>query len=371
MRRIDRYILRQLAGPFLFFAATLTGVIWLTQSLRFVDLIINRGLSGGLFLYLTLLILPGVWALILPVALLASVLYTYYRLSADRELVVMGAVGLGPRSLARPALVLAGALTLVVYLLTLWLMPLGQRSFANLKLELRTNLSYVLLQEGAFNTIGSGLTVYIRARGADGALLGILVHDGRLADRPSTMMAERGALVRTEQGPRLVLIAGNRQQVDRSTGQLSMLYFDRYTLDLEPFVNTGEAHWLEPGERYLGELFFPEGTADDLRNAGSLWAEGHDRLSAPLYGVAFTLIALASLFSGEFSRRGLGWRVAAAVGAAVLLRLAGLAAVNMAAKLPALTPLIYLNIALGIGGALLLLARPRRRPRRPALAAPA
>jgi lipopolysaccharide export system permease protein len=363
MRRIDRYILRQLAGPFLFFAATLTGVIWITQSLRFVDLIINKGLSAGLFFYLTLLILPGVWALILPIALFAAVLYTYYRLSADRELVVMGAAGLGPRALARPALALAGVVTVLVYVLTLWLMPLGQRSFANLKAELRTNLSYVLLQEGAFNTVGSGLTVYIRSRGAEGELLGILVHDGREPDRPATMMAERGALVRTEDGPRLVLIAGNRQQIDRSGGQLSMLYFDRYTLDLAPFVSAGEGHWLEPGERYLGELFYPEGTPDDLANAGRLHAEGHDRLASPLYGVAFALIALSALFSGEFKRRGLGWRVAAAVGVAVLVRLSGLALVNLAANLPALAPLIYLNLAAAIGGALWLLIRPRRARR--------
>lgn len=369
MRRIDRYILRQLAGPFLFFAGTLTGVIWITQSLRFVDLIINKGLSAGLFFYLTLLILPGVWALILPIALFASVLYTYFRLSADRELAVMGAAGLGPTALARPALALAAAVTLATYLLTLWLMPLGQRSFAGLKADLRTNLSYVLLQEGAFNTIGTGLTVYIRARGGSGELHGILVHDGRTPERPATMMAERGALIRTEQGPRLVLLAGNRQQVDRSSGQLSMLYFDRYTLDLAPFIEAGQEHWLEPGERYLSELFHPGDSPDDVANADRLRAEGHDRLTAPLYGFAFALIGLAAMFAGEFSRRGLGWRVAAAIVAACATRLIGLALVNLTAAFPAAAPLIYLNLALAIGGALWALGRRRIGGRaRPAMA---
>lgn len=359
MRRIDRYILRQLAGPFLFFAGTLTGVIWITQSLRFVDLIINKGLSAGLFFYLTLLILPGVWALILPVALFAAVLYTYFRLSADRELVVMGAAGLGPGALARPALALAAVATVATYALTLWLMPLGQRNFAAMKSDLRTNLSYVLLQEGAFNTIGSGLTVYIRARGGSGELLGILVHDGRTPERPATMMAERGALIRTEQGPRLVLLAGNRQQVDRANGQLSMLYFDRYTLDLAPFIEASEEHWLEPGERYLSELFYPGDSPDDVANAKRLRAEGHDRLTAPLYCLAFTLIGLAAMFAGEFSRRGLGRRVAAAIGAASAVRLLGVALVNLTAAYPAAAPLIYLNLVLAIAGALWLLARRR------------
>ena len=45
MNGVQRYLLRQLAGPLVFFALALTGVIWLTQSLRFVDLIVNRGMA--------------------------------------------------------------------------------------------------------------------------------------------------------------------------------------------------------------------------------------------------------------------------------------------------------------------------------------
>ncbi len=53
------YIFRHLIGSFLIITLSLVGVMWLTQSLRFVDLIINKGLSVGLFFYMTLLILPG------------------------------------------------------------------------------------------------------------------------------------------------------------------------------------------------------------------------------------------------------------------------------------------------------------------------
>ena len=65
MQRLNQYMLRQLVGPFAFFSVALTGVIWLSQSLRFVDWIFNKGLSMGFFFYLTLLILPGVLAIVL------------------------------------------------------------------------------------------------------------------------------------------------------------------------------------------------------------------------------------------------------------------------------------------------------------------
>ena len=223
VRRLQQYILRQLDGPLLFFLLPLTGVIWLTQSLRFVDLIINKGLSASYFAQLTLLILPSVLTIVLPIALFATVLYVYQNLDGDSEIVVMRASGLGNLALARPALILAVAATLLSYLLSLYLMPSGQRAFKDMKTSLRTNLSYVLLQEGTFNTIGDGLTVYIRARHSGGEMLGILVHDSRERQRPVTMIAEKGAIVRTPTGPRFILVNGNRQQIDHAAGQLSLM----------------------------------------------------------------------------------------------------------------------------------------------------
>lgn len=364
VRRLQKYILRQLAGPFVFFLLSLTGVIWLTQSLRFVDLIINKGLSASYFAQLTLLVLPGVLTIILPIALFAAVLYVYNALDGDSEIVVMRSSGMGNLALARPALLLGLGVTLVGYFLSLYLMPTGQRAFKDMKTSLRTNLSYVLLQEGTFNTIGDSLTVYIRARHSDGEMLGILVHDSRVKERPVTMIAERGAMVRTAAGPRFIMVNGNRQEIDHAAGQLSLLQFDRYALDLSQFVQRDEGRWLEPRERYLHELFWPGTGKDDLANAARMRAEGHDRLAAPLYALAFVMVALAAVLSGEFNRRGRRWRIVVAVGTIALVRAAGLGLVGLSAKAPVLIPLIYLNVILVMAVCLIALMRGRLWPRR-------
>lgn len=361
MRRLQRYILGQLLGPFVFFLAALTGVIWLSQSLRYVDLIINKGLSAGFFGYMTMLILPSVFNIILPISLFAAVLYTYNKLSAESEIVVMRSAGLSNISLAWPALSLAIVCTLVNFLLSLYLMPAGQRVLKQTMTTLRTNLSHVLLQEGAFNTIGDDLTVYVRSRQSGGTMLGILVHDSRDSSRPVTMMAESGALVSTEQGPRFVLVNGNRQQVDRAEGHLSLLHFDRYTLDLSQFAQPRNERWMKPGERYLHELFWPGDSPDDRANAQRMRAEGHDRLASPFYDLAFTLVALATLLSGQYSRRSQGWRIIVAIVAVVLIRAAGLGITNAASKIPMMVPLIHLHIVATIGICVYLL---RRRPPR-------
>ena len=344
--RFEHYLLAQLAGPFVLFTLSLTGVVWLTQSLRSVDLIVNRGLSVATFLSLTTLVLPSVLTLILPIGMFAAVLYAYQRLSSESELVAMIGTGLGPWQLAAPALKLGLAITLVCYGFTLYLMPAGLRGFKAMQTDLRSDLSHVLLQEGAFNTVGDRLTVYIRERLAGGELRGILVHDSRDARQAATMMASQAALVMAAAGPRLVMLNGNRQEVDRVSGRVSMLNFERYNLDLGAFMKNPENRWPEPRERYLHELFFPGTGLDDVKNAGRLRAEGHDRLVAPLYALTFTLIALAAVLGGEFTRRGNAARLAGAVMLALAVRLAGVGLGSLSARMPILLPLLYATAVL-------------------------
>ena len=117
MNRIDRYILRQLAGGLLAVTAGLAALVWLTQSLRFIELVLDRGLSMAVFVELTSLMLPGFVAVILPITTFIVVLFVYVRMNTDRELVVMRAAGLSQIRLARPALVLAAFSVVIGYVL--------------------------------------------------------------------------------------------------------------------------------------------------------------------------------------------------------------------------------------------------------------
>src|SRR5436190_8521226 len=100
MNVLDRYILRQSLSIMLFVTAALSAAVWLAQSLRLVDLIVNRGLSIELFLFLALLILPRFLDIVLPIGAFIAVLFVFNRLTSESELVVMRSAGLGPLELA-------------------------------------------------------------------------------------------------------------------------------------------------------------------------------------------------------------------------------------------------------------------------------
>lgn len=365
MNRFDWHLVKQLVIGMIFVTAGLTGVLWLSQSLRFIDLIVNRGLGAGTFFHLVMLLLPNYLLVIVPIAMFSAVLFTYTKLINDREIMVMQAAGVGPLGVARPALIVAGLVTIGAYGLYFTVLPTSYRLFRELQWEIRYSFSHVLLEEGTFTDVGDKITVYVRERSADGQLRGILVHDRRNPEKPYTLMAERGALTEGDNGPRVVLFNGSRQEVDPKTHDMSILYFDRYAFELEQARQGGIKRFREPRERTLAELFAVDRDPTVLPNdRGRFVVEAHRRLTAPLSSLGFTMIALACLLSAPFRRRGQAYSNLLAIGIVMTLALGALGLENVAARKPSLVPLLYVMALLPIfGGGLFLAWQPRRRSR--------
>lgn len=371
MKLYLRYLLWQLALPALVATLALSGAVWLSQSLRFVDFIVNKGLPVTTFLYLTMLLFPSLLLVILPFALFCAALFVYHRLTLESELTVMKAVGLSNWQLAAPCLILAGFVTVIAYAISLYLMPLAYRGFRDLQYEIQRDFSYVLLQPGVFNTPMDDVTVYIREHQADGTLAGILVHDERRQGAPVTMMAEHGFLVQGENGPLFVLENGSRQELESDEPgppELAILHFDRYTLDLAAAAQPPDPRAAKPEELFLPELLDPSDARFSEEQRRELIAEGHRRLVWPLASLVFPLIALAALLSSEFDRRGPWRRTALAVAAAILVQALSMAANNLAARSLALIPLMYVAVLVPAAVCLALLSGwwPRRRSIAPA-----
>ncbi len=364
MRAINRYIFAQTFMATIAITLGLTFAVWLTQSLRLIDFIVNRGLPASTFLAFILLLVPSFIGIVLPIAAFCSVLFVYYKLTMDSEIVVLRAAGLSQLELAGPALHLGLLATLTVYSITLYFLPASYREFKDLQHRLRSDFTTVLLQEGTFNAVTQGITVYVRDRTGEGELLGILVHDSRDPDKPITMMAERGALVRSGDSPRVVMFNGNRQQRNLDDGRVSILYFDQYTVELAQLQETALTRWREPKERFIMELFARSDDPNDIAYRSELIAEGHQRLVMPLYCLSFVLIGLAAILAGEFNRRGQTRRVLLAILLIAGLEAISLALHDLATRTALAIPAMYAGAVLPILASLYVLVRTPRRPAR-------
>jgi len=217
------------------------------------------------------------------------------------------------------------------------------KKFRQLQWDIRYNFTNVLLKEGVFNSVSKDLTVYIRERTGKSELRGILVHDNRNASKPATLIAQRGVMVQTLIGARVLMFEGNRQEVDRETGKLSILYFDRYSFDLGGISNKPNARFREPRERSVVDLLRIERKdVGNPKDYGKFVVEAHQRLALPANSLGFSLIAFLSIMLGEFSRRGNLLKVLTATGIFVLLQVTDLGLINVSARNFNLIPLIYL-----------------------------
>ncbi len=354
MPRLSLYVLAQLIGPAALFAFLMTIVVWLTQSLRLLDLVINRGQSAATFAYLTVLILPSLLVIILPIAFFAGTLYALTKLSSDSELVVMSSAGYSRAQLAVPVLVAAAIVMAITYACGLYLMPAGQRAMKDKVLDIRADVGAALLDEGEFNTPAADLTVFIRELNSDGHIRGVLVHDSRNRKRPVTYIAESGQLAQTPAGARLLMYGGTIEQSADGGAHLSVLKFQSYPFNLDQFAGPARTTDRATNERFLNELFWPSPT---LRRAvrDAYFAEANNRLAQPLYCVAFGLIALAVIARGRRARGAQALRLTLAVVAAALLRIAGYGVQGLAIRHPLLSVFFYLIPLLGVAGAVAML----------------
>jgi lipopolysaccharide export system permease protein len=354
---ILRYLFKNLFTATIFVAVTLTLVIWLTQSLKFLDLIANSDAPASIFIKLVGLTLPRFLEIILPLSLVAAIIFTYNKFIQDNELIVLRACGFDQFALARPALLLAAILVMAMYSFTLYFSAKSYAQMQQLRQNLQTQYSSFLLREGVFNTFGKNLTVYLRARDKNGDLLGIVIHDTRSNPQsPSTITAKRGRIVMDGNVPSIEVIDGIRQQMDSESGYVSRLYFARYAIEIKGIDNAPGTRWREANERTFIELLNPNlSDARDVSNQNLFMTEAQIRLLSPLNTLSFALTALCFVLLGPFNRRGHGRKIFVAGIAITFLQAIFLAASSAAKKEPALLFILYLTTLAPIAAGFFLL----------------
>lgn len=323
MRLIDRYLLRQLLGPTVLAVTALAGVALLSQSLAGLDLLVNQRQSAMVFLTITFLYVPQLINMIMPVALFVAALVALNRLHTEQEIVVCFAGGMSRWRVIAPAMRLACTIAFFALILNVFVQPAAFRALREALFQVRTDLASTLVREGEFTEPTKGLTVYAQSVDGKGNLKNLFIHQMKPDGSATTYTADNGRIGKQQGRPVLVMRKGSRQEFSER-GVLDYLTFDEYTFDLSALTDPTELVHYKPSDRYLHELFFPDLKQDwEKRNRVKLLAEGHDRLSSPLYNIAFMALALSAIIGGGFSRLGYARRIATAGAAAVIVRVLG------------------------------------------------
>lgn len=298
------------------------------------------------------LLFPQVMMVVLPVSAFAAALYAVNKLFTDNELVAMSAVGVSPRSLARPVAMFGGIIMLLAAVVTLLLAPLASRELRDQIALIRADVASGMLIEGQFLNPAPGLTIYVRQSDGLGSMRGVFIHDARDPRAEVTYTAREALLDREGGRAQLVMFDGAAQRYAAADGSFSFLRFESLVYDLSGLIVRPTDRLRRPSERFFHELVLPDASLRAALPLGRLFAEGHDQASAPLYALALPLMALAGVVGGGFTRHGYAKRIAATAVIGLLLRLMGVAIKAGVGSAPWLWPAMYFPPLIGIAAAL-------------------
>jgi lipopolysaccharide export system permease protein len=324
LTRLDRYILGQLIPAFGFFVLVFTGVVWLTQAVRLIDTVLASGQSAGVFLEFSVLVLPQVFVIVLPLSGIGASLYTLNKLYSDSELVVMMASGMGPLGMLRSIFLFGAILAAGMALVLMVLVPISGRKLAERTQAVRSDLASALIVERQFLHPAKGLTLFISDTSRTGEMAGIFINDQRELEHPVTYSAEQAQLLRDGAEVRLVLLDGIALSPGASGGQINTIQFEQFVFDLSELVKDESGRTPRPSEYSVFELLHPNAAMLAYKKYSRIdyTTEAHYKIVLPLLAMTFPMIALVTLLAGGYRRSGFGRRVVVAVGVSAALQVA-------------------------------------------------
>ena len=358
MSAFDRYIFRNVFGAFLLILISLTAVIWLTHALREIDLMTNQRQTILTFIGITGLLIPMLVLVIAPLALVVAVGHTLNRLNTDSEIVVMNASGMSPWRIFRPFLTTTLVVSLLVLGVSAYLAPAGLRELRDWATKVKADFVVNIVQPGRFINIERGLTLHIRERRGDGHLLGIFIDDRRDPNERATSLAEYGEIVETGRGTFLVLINGSVHRMETGRPDPTIVKFERYAFDLSRFTGGPQLGAFGVRERNLWDVAFPEANDPTYKQIPTHFrAEMHDRLAAPIYPIAFTVLCFAILGAPRTSRQSREISIVMTIVAIGALRMIGFACNVVAAQNVAAVYVLWGSVLLAFALGLYAIAR--------------
>ncbi len=293
---LDRYIYKELLSISILAIIIFTFSFLANQILRLTELFINKGVHISTILKLLVYTIPSFLSLTAPMAILASAIITFSRISSNNELTAMRSSGISFYRLIRPVLIFSTFAFLITMYITVDIAPWSNRSFKNLIFDTIKTKATVGLEEGVFNDSFEGLVIYVSKVHTPTDIEGILISDYRDQKEPHLVIADRGTFITDSSSLRVILRLQNgsihRQSKEPQVYQ--RIFFSSYDLQLEIDKNLIDNNGFKKNHR---EMTLAEIRKEIIERSGDergkkrLQMEYNKKFALPFACIVFGLLA--------------------------------------------------------------------------------
>ncbi len=320
MLKLDRYLTGEFAQAIF---ATLVVLLIVSVGGAFTDVLedIAKGKvpAGMMAVQLGLVVIKWL-PLMLPLALMLGLMMGLGRLYRDSEMPVIASVGVGPRRLLKPLLLVAGPIVAVVGACSLWLGPWADRVSRQMINEASRSLVVAGLEPGAFTGLPNGNgVIYVGAMSGDGSRFERIFIYRDKPDRQNVTTSRSGRLTVAANGDRYLTLDDGFEVEGPKDGGLNYRLMRYQSNDV--LLPASEDRYDPKSPQMLPT---PQLLGDPRPEAA---AQLHYRIAPPLLALAFALLAvplarssprqarygsmaigfLAYLIGNNFMMMGTGW----------------------------------------------------------------
>ncbi|NDA18627.1 MAG: LptF/LptG family permease [Alphaproteobacteria bacterium] len=342
--QFNLYIFNQLLRTTLALTSVLVGIIWLFQTIRILELVVNRGAPVSDFLIMSVASMP-LWLMIaIPISGFIAVNWVYSRILADRELLVMQSIGLSPLQLAKAPIALGILLTGFLAVNSVYILPASFGVYKDLQFKLRNSIPTILLRDGVFIEVVDDMTMFIGSRDDDDVMRDLFIHDARLGDRIITMTAKSGTFIERDGSPTLILQNGQRSERNAEGQSGAVLLFETHSVTITRSSSQPTARaTIDINEDTIANLLSPA-AASSPQYYLQRHAEGHYRIASPWLGLGLALLSAAIILRGQIRRDLWTRRASMNIGACVLVIIAVVVTRGWVTNNASLWPFIHLSV---------------------------
>jgi LPS export ABC transporter permease LptG/LPS export ABC transporter permease LptF len=327
MRRLDRYIFREILTPAVLALVALTFIVFSRKVGFLIEIMVRQSPTASEIWAVAAALLPAVLAVTMPMSVLVGILTGFSRMSSDSEAIALRASGISMWRIFRPVFVFAILAFAVTMTLTVWVAPSALSNVRSLQSQLLTRHPSIDLRSRVFLEKAKPYLLYVNSepvrleRGLE--TRGILLVNTEHPDKPEVTLAESGTIAPAD---------------DNKSIQLRLFNSSKHKV-----VLTGAGSYeiaSVPGEQILSVPLpdSPPSTSIPVEEVSTreLWdrlqqdnvplsdvAAFHQRISLPFACLAFALMALPLGVSTSRGGRSMGLVLSLLLMFAYYLALAG------------------------------------------------
>jgi len=282
---IHRTVIKEFLVNFLVVISFLSFVLFMEKFVRLTRLIMGKGVEFIDVVKIFLFLQPSILLLTIPMGILIAVFLTYGRMSTDNEIVVLKGSGMSFWSISKPAIILSFAGFLILFFVSIYLMPASIRSFKKTVYETIVKKASVAIEEEMFSTFFKGTVIFVKELLPDDRFKGLFIYREGDTKEPLVIVAEEGA-INSDPKKGLINLSMRNGAIHtfgkRSSSEVTFLKYDFVlTSVIEPLKK------LKPNERGIIDLW-------NGRKNSVLWmVELNRRLAIPFASLIFGFLGPA------------------------------------------------------------------------------